>query len=146
MKRFDPEMPSIRRACLFRTIPATLALFGFVAACAPEATPPSGEALYNRYCASCHGADAKGDGPVAASLRIPPPDLTMLAQRAGGRFDEAAVMGAIDGRRIIAGHGTREMPVWGAVFEQELKDSTYPGYTGMLRSRTLSDYVRTLQR
>lgn len=27
------------------------------------------------YCASCHGADGKGEGPLAESLRFHPPDL-----------------------------------------------------------------------
>jgi hypothetical protein len=121
----------------------TCALLG---ACSREEPHPSGEALYTRYCASCHGPTGKGDGPVAASLRTPPTDLTTLAARAGGQFDEAEVMAAIDGRRAVAGHGTRQMPVWGAVFEAELKDSSYPGYTGLLRSRVLAEYLRTLQR
>jgi hypothetical protein len=106
---------------------------------------PTGEMLYRRYCASCHGMDGRGDGPLAASLRRPPTDLTILARRAGGRFDEAAVMAVIDGRRFVAEHGPREMPVWGAVFEEELKDQPYTQYTGLLRSRTLADYLRSIQ-
>jgi mono/diheme cytochrome c family protein len=106
---------------------------------------PSGEALYLRYCASCHGREGKGQGPVASALRQPPSDLTTLARRAGGHFDEADVMAVIDGRRLVAAHGPREMPVWGVVFEEELKDQPYPQYTGLLRSRVLADYLRSLQ-
>ncbi len=35
-----------------------------------------GAALYSRHCASCHGAEGRGDGPGAAGLPVPPADLT----------------------------------------------------------------------
>ncbi|MBV9654514.1 MAG: CopD family protein [Acetobacteraceae bacterium] len=35
-----------------------------------------GEALYGSNCASCHGADGRGDGPAAPGLAVPPADLT----------------------------------------------------------------------
>jgi hypothetical protein len=54
-------------------------------------------------------------------------------------------MDVVDGRRVVAAHGTREMPVWGAVFDEELKDRAYPGYTGLLRTRSLVDYLRSIQ-
>lgn len=109
-----------------------------------EETRP-GVALYGSYCASCHGAAARGDGPVAAALRTPPPDLTTLAGRAG-RFDEADLIAVIDGRRLVAAHGPREMPVWGAVFDQELAGQPHAGRTTLLRAQVLADYLRTLQR
>jgi len=34
--------------------------------------PAAGAQLYATYCASCHGPDGKGDGPVAAALKPPP--------------------------------------------------------------------------
>ncbi len=34
--------------------------------------PAAGAKLYATYCASCHGSEGKGDGPVAASLKPPP--------------------------------------------------------------------------
>ena len=118
----------------------------FFDGCAREhGTHPTGEVLYRHYCASCHGLTGKGDGPLAASLRRPPIDLTTLRRRGGGRFDEAAVMAAIDGRRVVTEHGPREMPVWGVVFEEELKDQPYTRYTGALRSRILADYLRSIQ-
>ena len=54
-------------------------------------------------------------------------------------------MAIIDGRRSVAAHGSREMPVWGAVFEEERKGQPYPGYTGLLQSRLLTDYLRSIQ-
>lgn len=35
-----------------------------------------GARLFARNCVSCHGADGRGDGPLARSLDIPPADLT----------------------------------------------------------------------
>ncbi len=53
-------------------------------------------------------------------LRIPPTDLTHLAQRHGGTFDEDAVARAIDGRTRIGAHGPSDMPVWGDAFSSSL--------------------------
>lgn len=130
---------------LMPVLAAGIAISGIAGACSSKPSHPSGAALYVQYCASCHGAAGKGDGPVAASLRTPPSDLTTVARRSGGSFNEADVMAVIDGRRVISAHGTREMPVWGRVFEEELKDSSYPGYTSLLRAQVLADYLRTLQ-
>jgi mono/diheme cytochrome c family protein len=106
---------------------------------------PAGREVYLRHCASCHGDAGKGDGPVAASLRRPPSDLTTIAQRGGGRFDEVRVMQVIDGRSLVAEHGTRAMPVWGIVFEEEVEGEPYAGYTSLLRSRNLTDYLHSIQ-
>jgi hypothetical protein len=37
------------------------------------------------------------------------------------------------------------MLVWGTVFEEELKDQSHTQYAGLLRSRVLTDYLKTLQ-
>ena len=76
----------------------------------------SGEELFDRFCASCHGSEAHGDGPVAASLNVSVPDLTMIAARYG-EFPSMLVRDVIDGRGIDKrAHGTRTMPVWGFEF------------------------------
>ena len=41
-----------------------------------------GKAEYQSSCAPCHGKDGKGNGPVSTGLKVPPPDLTVLARRA----------------------------------------------------------------
>lgn len=76
----------------------------------------SGEELFGRYCASCHGALGRGDGPVAATLRKHVPDLTRIALRWGDRFPAQEVRDIIDGRSPVLSHGTRLMPVWGREF------------------------------
>jgi mono/diheme cytochrome c family protein len=71
--------------------------------------------LFKTYCASCHGAEATGHGPMAGALRHPPPDLTQIAKANGGVFPTARVHRIIAGREIDS-HGDREMPVWGDAF------------------------------
>jgi hypothetical protein len=84
-------------------------------------------------------------GPLAETLKRPPADLTQLAKRDGGRLDEPKLLSFIDGRRYVKEHGPRDMPVWGDVFDQELKGMLYREYTGLLQSRTLADYIKSLQ-
>ena len=37
-----------------------------------------GSQMYASYCASCHGLDGRGHGPVATELKVPPTDLTLF--------------------------------------------------------------------
>jgi len=92
---------------------------GGVAAAQPPDTIEAGRALYVRYCASCHGLDARGGGPVAEALRIAPSDLTRISARRDGRFPESEVKEIVDGRKAVRGHGPRSMPVWGLRFAAE---------------------------
>lgn len=77
-----------------------------------DVAPAERAALFRRLCASCHGPEAQGDGPVATELRVPPTDLTRLAARQGGVFPRADVADVLTGRRPVAAHGPPEMPVW----------------------------------
>ena len=91
------------------------------AAAAGEQTDPKvlgrGRTLYLRHCASCHGPDGKGGGPAAGALKSPVPDLTQLPRK-DGKLDADRVRTFIDGTQAATAHGTREMPVWGKVFEK----------------------------
>lgn len=80
---------------------------------ADEAPDMSGAELYQVFCASCHGTQARGDGPVANTLTVTVPDLTQIAARNGGRFPTQRVRDTIDGQNLPRVHGTRAMPVWG---------------------------------
>lgn len=81
----------------------------------------AGELEYQYYCASCHGAEGKGDGPMASVLTVKPADLTQLSKTHGGQFPFWPTYRVIDGRapEPIKGHGTLEMPVWGKQFQME---------------------------
>src|SRR5580698_6181252 len=68
-----------------------------------------GPALSKAYCASCHGADLKGEGPMAKSLKVKPPDLTRIAARNGGTFPLMRIERMVSGQeQIPSGHGTSE--------------------------------------
>ncbi len=79
----------------------------------------AGELEYQRYCAVCHGADAKGSGVMRTFLTIAPSDLTQVSKKNGGRFPFWQIYGVIDGREEVRGHGTRDMPIWGARFRSQ---------------------------
>lgn len=83
----------------------------------PLQTIESGRDTYLFHCAACHGRTGTGDGPMVSVLTTAPPNLTTLAKRRGGRFNEAEVAAFIVGRRPLA-HGTSEMPVWGPLFQE----------------------------
>ena len=108
----------------------------------PPASPNSGPQMFRAYCADCHGVDGKGNGPVAAVLKIMPPDLTTLTQRNQGTFPYDRVFKTISGDANIVPHGTREMPMWGPVFRQVGKG--HPG-EAQLRLKTLTNYLASLQ-
>jgi len=78
-----------------------------------------GELEYVRNCAVCHGTDSKGQGPMRRYLTIAPADLTLLAKKNSGSFPFWQVYRTIEGRDEIRGHGSREMPVWGARFRTD---------------------------
>ncbi len=72
-----------------------------------------GARTFRAYCVSCHGKEARGDGPLAEVLKVPPTDLTRLTASHQGTFPYLEVRRAIDGRADVLAHGGREMPVWG---------------------------------
>jgi mono/diheme cytochrome c family protein len=98
---------------------------------------------YRTYCASCHGVDGKGEGPLAQNLRFRPPDLTLLAMRNGGQYPTEKVRRIVDGRNPLQGHGGPEMPIWGDAFKNA--DTGYDDQKARERIRSIVDYLRTLQ-
>lgn len=77
-----------------------------------------GRAYYLRYCASCHGQNADGLGPVGSALKVHPPDLRRLSERYGTPLPANRLEQYIDGRAMVTVHGSRTMPVWGRRFEE----------------------------
>ncbi|HEY6552615.1 MAG TPA: cytochrome c [Vicinamibacteria bacterium] len=103
----------------------------------------AGSTIYKTYCAVCHGTEAKGDGPLASSLRFAPPDLTLMAKRNGGVYPSDEVFRIIDGRKPVRGHGGPDMPIWGDAFKQSGE-----GYTEekvKQRIDGLVDFLKWLQ-
>jgi len=128
----------MRRITIFSLALAALA------APATAQDPEAGAQTYATLCAACHGEAARGDGPVADLLTVPPPDLTRLAERNGGRFPVMEVVYRIDGRAPIKAHGS-PMPPFGGMFEgQEAVMKTEAGQP-ILTSRGIVDLVAYLQ-
>ncbi|WP_226627240.1 c-type cytochrome [Alloyangia pacifica] len=74
-----------------------------------------GALLYTEHCATCHGIDGRGEGPMAGVLMIKPVNLTELAAANGGSFPLERVVKRIDGRDPLVSHGS-PMPVYGQYF------------------------------
>lgn len=100
----------------------------------------TGRTLYREHCASCHGGDGRGDGPMTASLRERPTDLTGYARANGGVFPDERLRRVIDGRGVGA-HGSVEMPVWGSVFKATAGGET----AARARIDAIVGYLRALQ-
>jgi mono/diheme cytochrome c family protein len=109
---------------------------------APMTSPSSGKEMFMSYCASCHGKDAKGDGPAAAALKQLPADLTTLAKRNGGKYPTDKVTSVLRGQDKLIAHGDQEMPVWGPVFWR-LSQGHEEQVT--LRIANLNKYLESLQ-
>ena len=125
--------------------------------CVEEQTPPaqeepqatmdpiaSGKASFDRYCMGCHGADGKGTGELGTDLAMAPADLTQIKARNNGNFPVDAVFQTIDGVDDIEAHGTREMPVWGNIWEEQGGESV-PRETVEKRINELVEYIRSIQ-
>jgi len=93
--------------------------------------------------ARCHGADGKGEGPLADDLRYHPRDLTRIAARNGGSFPTEKVARIVDGRSPLKGHGGPDMPVWGDAFKNA--DTGYDDKRVREKIREVVEYLRTLQ-
>jgi mono/diheme cytochrome c family protein len=105
------------------------------------ATAESGSDLFYNNCASCHGTDGKGNGPLGQVLTVRPSNLTIIAKNTGGKFPAAKIYELIDGRNpAVRGHGGPDMPVWGEVFASR-------GNTASVKNRinALVQYIETLQ-
>jgi mono/diheme cytochrome c family protein len=109
---------------------------------AKPTSPASGQEMYTTYCAVCHGSDGKGGGPAAEALKVPPPDLTTLAKKSGGKYPSDHVASAIQGDLHLPAHGSKEMPVWGCLFWRMSQ-----GHTSevQLRVSNLNKYIESLQ-
>jgi mono/diheme cytochrome c family protein len=103
-----------------------------------------GKETYLRYCATCHGLDARGGGPTAAVLTLLPTDLTRLSTTNGGTFPTVRVVMRIDGREPLVSHGS-PMPIYGAFFEGRDVAIKAPNGMPILTSQPVVDLVVWLE-
>ena len=109
---------------------------------APATSPASGKQMFMSYCASCHGKDAKGDGPAAAALKQAPANLTTLAKENGGKYPSDKVASILRGQAKLTAHGDQEMPVWGPVFWKMSQGHEEQVH---MRITNLNRYIESLQ-
>lgn len=103
----------------------------------------SGQDMYKNYCAVCHGVDGKGKGPAADALKVPPPDLTALAQKNAGTYPALKVSAVLRGEQVMPAHGSKDMPVWGDLFW-----NISGGHASEVQQRiaNLNKYLESLQK
>ena len=104
----------------------------------------AGRALFESHCATCHGSDARGDGPRAPILLLQPSDLTQLTNKAHGEFPTSLLIAKVDGRDTLLSHGS-PMPVFGPYFQG--KGVAIRGEDGVLimTSQPIIDLVTYLE-
>lgn len=119
-----------------------------LAACLATTKPAetSGAQDYADFCAGCHGAAGKGDGPAAAGLARKPADLTHLSSRNRGVFPTTRVMAQIWGYTGKKGQGV--MPDFAPLLEGDLVP--YDGGDGIatptpIRLVQIAEYLQSIQ-
>lgn len=105
-----------------------------------QTSPASGRGMYLAYCAACHGKMGEGNGPAASVLKSPPPNLTTLAERHGGKFPVSYVRGVLEFGAENPAHGSREMPIWGTLFR------SLPGNSKAQVSIRISNLIHYLEK
>lgn len=110
-----------------------------------------GKQEFTNNCAVCHGASGKGNGPLAQVISKKVADLTVLQKNNNGVFPFYRVYNMIDGREMVEWHGTREMPVWGNIYNEKASQWYGPegeaDYAAFVRGRILAliAYIYSLQ-
>lgn len=110
----------------------------------PPVRPVEGANIFQDFCASCHGQDGRGNGPVSRDLRPAVPDLTKLSRRNGGQFPASRVRSKLmfGGDQGLPAHGSKTMPIWGPIFHQIEFDRDL----GNVRLENVTKYVESIQR
>ena len=150
LRKLDRMDPGFRNRHHFTMSRIRLFVFAALLASAQSAhaidyLAASGETLFGKFCASCHGKDARGKGPVAAYLKVTPPDLTLIAKYNGGRFEAERIEKIIDGRIVVGAHGSRAMPVWGEEFTRTQAGEPEAESGSQLIIKRIVEYLREIQ-
>lgn len=124
------------------------AAFAALATTANAQDAAAGKVLFLEHCATCHGLDLDGNGPMAGAMNMKPTDLTTLASDNGGTLPVVRIVKRIDGRDPLVAHGS-PMPVYGHFFEGD--DTLVKSETGqpIMTSRSIADllaYIEGAQR
>ena len=110
-----------------------------------QSNAQSGKQMFTDYCAPCHGKDGTGNGPAASAMNKTPANLAMLAKNNGGKYPAAHVAAVLTFGDEKAAHGSKEMPVWGQLFESLNWSSSTKEMEAKQRINRLNGYIESLQ-
>jgi hypothetical protein len=110
----------------------------------PPMRPVDGATIFRNNCATCHGLEGRGKGPVSKARKRTVPDLTRLSQRNHGAFPVIRVQttimfGADD---LLPAHGPKTMRSWGPIFHEIEFDQDL----GNVRLENITKYLESIQR
>jgi len=106
------------------------------------ANPFAGAKIFQKHCAACHGTDGRGHGPATVSQKRALPDLTLIAQRNGGKFPYQRVRDRIEGKKSAPpAHSDLSMPTWGPTFHQVEADQDW----GEVRLDAITRHIESIQ-
>lgn len=144
--KFEMEEAMLQRYMVLALFAASALGLGNAQSNAPttlnQTAATSGKQMYLSYCASCHGVDGRGHGPVASSLKMLPADLTLLSRKNNGKFPDAHIDAILQYGPPIPSHGTAEMPVWGPILGK--LDKANPEVK-QIRISNLTQYLKSIQ-
>ena len=107
--------------------------------------PASGSEMYAVYCAVCHGATGKGDGPAASAFKKTPTNLAMLARNNNGKYPAEHVYAVLKFGTPVPAHGNRQMPIWKPLLHSmNTLPEAYDQVT-VLRIDNLVHYIQSIQ-
>jgi mono/diheme cytochrome c family protein len=110
-----------------------------------QSDPQSGKQMYTDYCAACHGKDGKGNGPAASAMKAAPANLSLLAKNNGGKYPAAHVAAVLTFGDEKPAHGSKDMPVWGQLFQSLNWSSSTKEMEAKQRINALNNYIESLQ-
>lgn len=92
-----------------------------------------GKEHFKIFCTNCHGDNADGKGPLAASLKIVPADLTALEQTGGDMCLTERVLKAVAGVHDVVPGQEHQMP-------------TFSGNLESVTIYEISQYLKSIQK
>jgi mono/diheme cytochrome c family protein len=106
----------------------------------PQMLASAGLVLFETHCLACHGKDGRGQPQPGYVVGIGATDLTVIAARNAGTFDQGRVYESI--ARCGDDWGPSEMPAW----ERAFKRAGWPEYLTMKNLEALAAYLESIQR
>jgi mono/diheme cytochrome c family protein len=110
-----------------------------------QSDPSSGKQMYTDYCAPCHGREGKGNGPAAPAMKTAPTNLAQLAKNNGGKYPATHVAAVLTFGAETSAHGSKDMPVWGQLFQSLNWTSSTKEVEAKQRINGLNRYIESLQ-